>query len=132
MHAKARWKSESFEGWFWETGRARFVKATELARLSYYGEETRDKLDALVIVPMLVVDDLGAEQTSDGWRSTLLDVLDARVREGNRTCITTNLSEKPKPGERRFSEHVGERVFRRLKDFGHFVAVNEKSKAEAA
>lgn len=110
----------------WETAVARFAKAQELARMSLYGEESQRKLERLKLVGLLVLDDLGAEAKADGWTSLVDELIDARARHQVRTAITTNLSSS------QLLERYGARVFRRLKDFGQFVAVDGPRKAEAA
>lgn len=107
-----RVRSESFEGRFWRPGWARFVKANELARLSYFAAEDRNWLEHLAVVRYLAIDDLGAELASTSFGATLEGLVDARARNKVRTVLTTNLDSKT------FEARYGARVWRRIKDFG--------------
>ncbi len=118
LEAKEFFRCESMEGWRWRSGLARFVKASDIAHLSYYAEEDLRFLEYLQVARLLVIDDLGAEQTSRGSEAMFAELIDARARRGLRTAITTNLPWKTEAGKRSFAEHVGGRVMRRINDFG--------------
>lgn len=106
--------------WVWATGKARFIPATKLAHLSYYGKEAASALQAVVSLRLLVIDDLGAESTSDVWHGNFSELVYGRERTKLKTIITTNLSADTL--ERRY----GARVMRRLKESGRMFGVREK------
>jgi DNA replication protein DnaC len=59
------------------------------------GAETEDGIIAeYSSVPVLVLDDLGAEKTSEYSITTLYIILDRRIRECRQTIITTNLTQQ--------------------------------------
>lgn len=82
---------------------ARFVRANDFARRSYYAEDVflLDKK-----AHTLVIDDLGEEQSSSTFLASLDDVLSYRISAKVRTIITSNLALKAfsdrfaKPGSR--------------------------------
>jgi len=59
-------------------------------------------------ISMLVLDDLGAEKTSEFAVTTLYIILDRRIRDCRKTIITTNLSQKE------IEETFGARIASRL------------------
>lgn len=59
-------------------------------------------------IPTLVLDDLGAEKTSEYAITTLYIILDRRIRECRKTIITTNLSKEE------IEETFGARIASRL------------------
>lgn len=114
----------------WRPTLGLFVKASEIARLSYYGKETQDRLEKLRLTRLLVVDDIGAELASSGFAATFTELMDERMRRNLRTILTTNLGEKTVDearGEKRFSDVVGTRVMARIRECGEFFAVRECS-----
>ncbi len=68
-----------------------FLRATEAATASLYGPEAQDRSMRARGARLLIIDDLGAEFSSDGWKSWLEDVLGARYANSGRTVLTTNL-----------------------------------------
>lgn len=112
-------KSESYEGRFWKTGWGRFVKAGQLARFSYFDPTDKKYLDRLGFTRFVTLDDLGAEQATDTWKATLLELIDTRARNGHKTIITTNLKRDV------LRERYDMRVMRRIADNGDFLAVLE-------
>jgi len=92
---------------------ARFVRVSELARVSVYRE---DEIGPFERAPLLAIDDLGTEYADkNGMFLTLLDgLLDARYAEMRPTIITTNLAMPA------FCSRYGERVADRIRD-GKFV-----------
>jgi DNA replication protein DnaC len=53
-----------------------------------------DRLDALLAVELLLIDDLGAEHKG-GWNEqTLFEIIDTRYKQGRRTLITANIRRK--------------------------------------
>jgi DNA replication protein DnaC len=69
-------------------------RTAQMWKCSRYAERLRsgqwDFQDHLLRLPLLVLDDLGAEQASDMWVSKLFDLLDGRLDKW--TVITSNLS----------------------------------------
>jgi DNA replication protein DnaC len=110
---------ESRQGWVWRPERARFVKAGQLARLGYFADADKRELERLTRVRLLLLDDLGAEAKFDTFSALLDELIDARARHQLRTVLTTNL-----PTEE-VRHRYGERMFRRLRDFGEFVVVGD-------
>lgn len=76
--------------------RCRYANVPEtLAQLraTYNGNGTEDKvLDELTSVDLLVLDDIGAEKTTDWALDRLYTVIDSRYRHMRPTIYTTNLS----------------------------------------
>lgn len=73
---------------------ARYGSAPALLRLVRQGMRdgsADDRLEALARVPLLAIDDLGAEQPSDWADVALFDLLKARDNRGLGTVITSNL-----------------------------------------
>ncbi|MCX5747511.1 MAG: hypothetical protein NT062_34030 [Proteobacteria bacterium] len=92
-----------------------FVRATELATASRYGDE-RDKWYG---ARGLIVDDLGAEYL-DPKGSLLVDLdelVDRFYADRRRLVITTNLMGKP------FAERYGQRIADRLRQAGSWITV---------
>jgi hypothetical protein len=116
-------KCESYAAWQWRPAWAKFVRAADLARKSYFDKFDHSFLQRLENAKWLVLDDLGAELLTDGWKATLLELLDKRMARGRRTAITTNLSGKD------FEARYDARVMRRLKEHGTFAAVKALVKA---
>lgn len=92
-----------------------WVEAAEVATSAggFNGQERADKLKA---VDVLVVDDVGTDQTNDWALGILRGILQHRHEEQLRTIITTNLNGSD------FRAHVGQRVADRIR--GECVAVN--------
>ncbi len=65
-------------------------------------------IDKYASVPVLILDDLGAEKTTDYSITTLYLIIDRRYREAMPTIITTNLS----PGQ--IEKELGARIASRL------------------
>lgn len=77
---------------------SRFVTVPDLLlkiRSSFNGgPETEDEIiREFSSIPILVLDDLGAEKTSEFAITTLYIILDRRIRDCRKTIITTNLSQ---------------------------------------
>ena len=59
------------------------------------GAESEDEIISRYSeIPVLVLDDLGAEKVSEFAITTLYIILDRRIRECRKTIITTNLSKE--------------------------------------
>lgn len=71
--------------------------------------ETSAYLQRATNVPLLILDDLGAEKPSDWVTSQLYHIINTRLANERPTVITTNLTEQGLIGQ------VGERTFERLK-----------------
>ena len=80
------------------TERARFITAPELLleiRASFNGGQKgteQEIIERYCSCPVLVLDDLGAEKSSDYSITTLYLIIDRRMRNCKRTIITTNLT----------------------------------------
>jgi len=81
------------------TFKARFITVPDLLlkiRSSFNGgSESEDEIISRYSeIPVLVLDDLGAEKVSEFAITTLYIILDRRIRECRKTIITTNLSKE--------------------------------------
>lgn len=96
--------------------RVAFVSAHEFSRTSRY----HGKVERLVAPDRLVVDDLGAEYMDE--KGSLLcdldELLDARVRAGRATMLTTNL------GLEQFRTRYGARIASRVREDGKWLPVD--------
>lgn len=77
---------------------SRFVTVPDLLlkiRSSFNGgaETEGEIIKEFSSIPVLVLDDLGAEKTSEFAITTLYIILDRRIRDCRKTIITTNLSQ---------------------------------------
>lgn len=95
----------------------RMVVADDLARLSYFGPEAAKTRLRLERVPVLVVDELGAEQRTDGWVATLNALVNERYGSKRRTVLVSNLSTQE------FGERYGRRVLDRIAEDGRGVVL---------
>lgn len=106
-----------------------FEHASEAARQQLFGEEASRYWEFLTrTAKVLVLDDLGAEMTTEAWQSVLDNLLNARYADPKlRTVLTTNVScrrpsaDKPSPFEARY----GARIARRVREAGAVVAVGK-------
>jgi DNA replication protein DnaC len=96
------------------TRRGLFMKAAELSRLGNFGKEAEGAWERLRIRKLLIIDDLGNEAATEFWKDNFGNLVDARMRGEVKTIITTNLSGPE------LRERYGERVIRRLTDYGSF------------
>lgn len=127
LDAKERFASPSLGStWLWATSRARFISAAKLAHLSYYGDATKQTMKTIGSMHWLIIDDLGAENTSDVWHANLYELIYERERAKLKTIITTNVSADT------LEKRYGARVMRRLRESGRLFGVREKFKQEAA
>lgn len=81
------------------SSRARFITVPDLLlkiRSSFNGgAESEDEIISRYSeIPVLALDDLGAEKVSEFAITTLYIILDRRIRECRKTIITTNLSKQ--------------------------------------
>ena len=75
---------------------------------NYRTENESDLIKKYIAVPLLVIDDLGSEKTSDWVRQFLYQIIDERWIEQKPIIVTSNL--KPKELEARFEERIASRV----------------------
>ena len=92
---------------------SRFITVPDLLlkiRSSFNGgaESEEEIIKEFSNISMLVLDDLGAEKTSEFAVTTLYIILDRRIRDCRKTIITTNLSQKE------IEETFGARIASRL------------------
>jgi len=94
--------------------------AGQLARIDHYKQAEIDRVGK---VPLLVIDDLGAEfNDSKGFFASLLDeVIDLRYSSRRSTIITSNLAA---PG---FAARYGVRIVDRIREGGRFVGCGAES-----
>ncbi|MFJ7891320.1 AFG1/ZapE family ATPase [Lysinibacillus xylanilyticus] len=71
-------------------------------------ESEQQIMKALVICDLLIIDDLGAEKTSDWVQETVFEIFDARCRRERPILATSNLNPKQLP------EQIGKRACDRL------------------
>lgn len=93
------------------------IRATYSPRQDPDAVVESDLLEALKTVDLLALDDLGAERMTGWVEEKLYEVLNHRHNERKRTIVTTNLE----PGD--LSEHVGERIFWRVKRMAQRIEV---------
>lgn len=81
--------------WKAKTARVRFIRVPELLVRLQPSHSTEDESDNLIAdlseVPVLVLDDVGANAGTDFSRRMLQILVDARADRGNRTVWTSNL-----------------------------------------
>ena len=75
----------------WRPSRARYVLTSDLVTGVAFGREGEERVRKLIAVPLLALDDLGAEQLNDVGRDLLWRILDGRYRNEAKTLIATNL-----------------------------------------
>lgn len=91
------------------------------------GTETAQNItDRLKKVPLLVLDDMGAEKPSEWVSERLFEIVDYRYNEELPVIITTNAT----PQE--LKQKIGERSFDRLREMCLFIPVTAKSQRPTA
>lgn len=90
--------------------RAKWVRAPAACRAPLFGAEAMVFTQECRSVPVLVLDDVGADLPTDGWRAWLEDVIDARWGNQRRTIITVNNLDGAA-----FAARMGERLTDRLR-----------------
>ncbi|MCC5574533.1 ATP-binding protein [Microtetraspora sp. AC03309] len=75
----------------------------------------KDRLKAMRVADMLVLDDLGSARINDWQRECMLSVIDERWQHARPTIITTNMQ--------KLTEPLGERLASRIKDGATLVAL---------
>ncbi len=111
LNAKMRW-GPTGAAWAYSPSEARFVLATDLARLSYFDSESVKRLGRLERVPWLALDDLGGELFTEGWKSNLTELVLQRNSGRRKTVITSNLSVDT------FKERYDDRIISRIRGSG--------------
>lgn len=106
----------------------KFICATEMSRLTAHNYKTAEQIELLKKVPMLVVDDAGAETTNDVIRQNMFEILNARYANMLRTVLTTNLPPSSKDNSDSFLKSYGDRVARRIREDGEVVVLKEALK----
>ncbi len=91
LNSKMRWGDKG-ESWAYSPREARFVMASDLARLSYFDTESQKVLGRAERRKWLVLDDVGSELITDTWRSNFTDIITARNSARLKTLITSNLT----------------------------------------
>ena len=102
--------------------------------LSDYGREIRSTysrgrgerselqvIQALRSADLLVIDDIGAQDTSDAERKLLFDLIDGRWRDDRATIITSNLNTQE------LRKFLGTRAMDRMEDHGTVIAFDWES-----
>jgi len=97
--------------------------------LSDYGREIRSTygrsrgertelqvIQALRSVDLLIIDDIGAQDSSDSERKLLFDLIDGRWRDDRATIVTSNLNTQE------LKKFLGTRAMDRLEDCGTVIA----------
>jgi DNA replication protein DnaC len=109
-------------------GRAYFYETRELLKLvrdtyATSGETTEmDVLRPVLEADLLVLDDLGAEKTSEWVQETLGLVVNTRYSEGRPTIFTTNLEDTPDSSDvNSMLVRLGARIRSRLFEMCHWV-----------
>ena len=103
----------------------RYLSAVELVSSLMDREKRDDVLSGLTTIPLLIVDDLGAEHDSSFSRSMMCSVIDMRVESGRPLVITTNYSLREM---QRSPDHTLARTFDRILSACIPVAVTGESK----
>src|SRR6266511_2366121 len=93
-----------------------------------------DRLDALLEVELLLIDDLGAEHKS-GWNEqTVFEIVDTRYKHGRRTLITANIRRKDlsKRLASRIADMVGAEIWLVVSDLREIRLRERRRQREAA
>lgn len=104
-------------------GEGMFIRAAEVSRstMSDYESADRELFEELCDAKLLVLDDLGAERSWDGWLSRLDELLDRRYGDRRRTVITSNLDAAA------FKLRYGARIADRIRHDGTVVSAGRDS-----
>ncbi len=96
------------------------IKASWSDRDDHRTESEKEILDKYSRVPLLVIDDLGAEKISEWSRQVLYLLIDRRYRDMKQTIITSNLTQ----GE--LAEQLDDRVASRISEMGIVLDLGSK------
>jgi DNA replication protein DnaC len=111
LSSRVRWGANG-ENWAYSPSEARFLLATDLARLSYFDSEALKVLDRAERVKMLLLDDVGGELMTDTWKSNFTELILRRNSARRKTLLTTNL-----PADV-FKARYDERIISRIRGNG--------------
>lgn len=106
----------------------KFICATEISRLTAYDYKTSEQIEFLKKVPMLVIDDVGAELKNELVRQNMFEILNARYANMLRTVLTSNLPPFAENNGDSFLKFYGDRIFRRIREDGKIVVLKEALK----
>lgn len=97
--------------------------AAKINRVSSYDA----KLENLMRIPVLIIDDLGVEYADKGghFNGRLDELLSARYDNYKKTIITTNLNAKD--FEERYGKRISSRIMHGFEHGGNFVQIEDKS-----
>lgn len=107
--------------WFVST-----VGLTDQLRAGYSDGSFTETMQKAQTVPLLILDDLGAEKASEWVQERLFAIIDRRYGERLPVWATSNL------GPDRLAEQIGERVFWRLMEDGDLIQITGPNLREAA
>jgi DNA replication protein DnaC len=112
-----------------QTGqRGLFYATSDLLRVirNSYGAEPQahvaDVLQRVIATDVLVLDDLGAEKTTEWVDETMNLIINTRYAERRLTILTTNYSDSASATGETLLARVGERMASRLREMCEFVA----------
>ena len=103
----------------------RYLSAVDLVAAMMDNSKREAVLSGLTTVPLLIIDDLGAEHDSAYSRSQICSVIDSRVESGKPLIITTNYSLREM---QRSPDHTLARTFDRILSACVPVAVSGESR----
>jgi DNA replication protein DnaC len=106
------WWGFNRENWAYSSSEARFVLASDLARLSYFDSEAQRTLGKAERYRWLVVDDVGGEFVTDTWRSNFTELVLRRNSARLKTIFTSNLPVED------FKTRYDERIVSRIRGSG--------------
>jgi DNA replication protein DnaC len=88
LNSKMHWNDG--KSWAYSPREARFILATDLARLSYFDLASQKALGRAERCRWLVLDDVGGELVTDTWKSNFTDLILHRNSARLKTIITSN------------------------------------------
>lgn len=109
-------RDDGRRGW-----RGRFVRAADLSRRSLYDRDAQEDFAHLCVCRLLVLDDMGTEQSSSPWAAQLDELVDRRYGDRLKTIFTTNLDAD------KFKLRYGERIADRIRHDGQVVGAGTES-----
>lgn len=110
LNARIAW--DGGKCWAYSPSEAKFILATELSRLSYFDPAALKTLGRAERIPWLVLDDLGGEMMTEGWKSNLTELVLQRNSQRLKTLITSNLTVED------FKARYDERIISRIRGNG--------------
>lgn len=107
--------------------RVDYVRAVDLAQWQLFATASAEKIERLKRLELLVIDNLGSEVTTDVFRQTLFNIIDARYGDNLKTVLTTNLAPTSQDTKKEsFASLYGPRIAHRVKAAGDVCVVTEK------